>query len=178
MSFLSRLFNSKTTEKVTTEKSQIGIEMPKPNHITNHISIYFKEVPDWIDPASGWGYTKENALVITTDNPELGVHSEYVFAELRSRIEVRDALQAVFDGFQRGIQRLMEYGDSHYDVLSFKVYYFTIEDWEYLKNDFESHNNYENDKAGLEKHNQLRLEKIKYYSSECWINIDSFFGKY
>lgn len=178
MSFLSRLFKRKTDEHPVVKADHIGDETPKPANITNDVFGYFKEVPDWINRSSGWGYTKEDALVVDTDNPNLGVHSEYVFAELRSRIEVRDLLNAAFEGFKRGVQRLMEFGSSHYDVLEFKVFYFTKEDFEFLKNDFESHNNYENDKAGLERHNQLRLERIKYYSSECWINIDSFFGKY
>ena len=175
---LKRLFKRKPDNQPKVTADQIGIGAPQPANITNDIFGYFRERPDWMNPSSGWGYTKEDALVIDTDNPNLGVHNEYVFAEFRSRIEVQEKLNAVFDCFVRGRQLLMEFGSNHYDVLEFKVYYFTFEDFEFLKNDFESHNKYENDDAGLKRHNQLRFERIKYYSSECWININSFFGKY
>ena len=76
MSFLSRLFKRKTDEHPVVKADHIGDETPKPANITNDVFGYFKEVPDWINQSSGWGYTKEDALVVDTDNPNLGVHSE------------------------------------------------------------------------------------------------------
>ena len=108
MSFLSRLFKRKTDEHPVVKADHIGDETPKPANITNDVFGYFKEVPDWINQSSGWGYTKEDALVVDTDNPNLGVHSEYAFAEFRSRIEVDEKLNAVFECFRRVRQKLME----------------------------------------------------------------------
>ncbi|MBR3710495.1 MAG: hypothetical protein IKM99_05980 [Bacteroidales bacterium] len=178
MSILSKLFSRKTNKQQPRPVVQIGTEIERPTQINNPITDYLKKVPDWIGQRSGWGYGKEDALIMDTDNSMDGIHNEYVFAEYRSKIEVHKVLKMYYAGFERCGQRLVTDGpNQHYDVVSFKVYLFAEEDWVFLKKDYESHNGYKDDEAGLERHTQLRNDRIKYYTSECWINIDSFFGK-
>jgi len=146
-------------------------------NISKQINDYLYELPDWIGPDSGWGYSQDDALIITSHDSMTSIRNEYLFAEFRSQIEVMEVMKQHYGGFERCRQTLKAIGNSHYDVIEFKVYYFSEEDWNFLKNDFESHNEYKNDEAGLEAHNHLRAERLKYYISQCWFNIDSFFGK-
>jgi hypothetical protein len=177
MSLLTKLFSRKVKEQQTQEVTQIGTEIDRPTEISLPISDYLEETPIWIGRKSGWGYSKEDALKMATDNSVEGIHNEYVFAEFRSRIEVQEVLKMYYAGFERCGQRLVGGAIHRYDVITFKVYLFTEEDWTFLKDDYESHNNYQSDEAGLKVHTELRNQRMKYYISECWINIDEFYGK-
>lgn len=178
MSIFSNLFSRKTN-KQPKKVAQIGSEIALPAYVIHQIPYYLDKVPDWISPNSGWGYKKENALIMACEDPTEGVQNEYAFAEFRSKIEVREAMEMYFASIERcGQQLIIDESNHHYDVISFKVYLFTEKDWTFLKNDFEIHNNYENDEAGFNKHTRLRNKLIRYYMTECWINIDSFYGKY
>lgn len=177
MSILSKLFTRKAKEQQTQEVARIGMEIDRPAEIDRQISEYLNEIPKWIGSKSGWGYNMEDALKMATDNSMEGIHNEYVFAEFRSKIEVQEVLKMYYAGFERCGQRLVSGTNHRYDVIGFKVYLFTEEDWTFLKDDYESHNNYQNDEAGLKAHTELRNQRIKYYTSECWINIDEFYGK-
>lgn len=175
MSILTNPSSEKTDTQQPQEVVQIGTEIDRPAQITKTLSDYVKEVPEWIGEHSGWGYKKEDALIMACENSMEGIHNEYVFAKVRSKIEVEDVLKMYMGGFERCGQRLVFDGPNHnYDVISFKVYLFSEEDWNFLKNDYESHNEYKDDEAGLRMHTQLRNQRIKYYTSECWINIDAF----
>ena len=83
-----------------------------------------------------------------------------------------------YAGFKLIRQQLVFKEKKPYDVLQFYVYYLTDEDWEYLKSDYENHNQYEGDEEGLKKHNEMMEEMVKSYKSECWIDISKFFGKF
>ena len=178
MGIISKLFSRKTNKQQSREVVQIGTEIDRPTRVDFPITDYVKEVPEWIGQQSGWGYTKDDALIMACENSMEGIHNEYLFAEARSLAEVQDVLKMCFAGIQRCGQRLVTDGPKHhYDVISFKVYLFTEEDWNFLKDDFESHDEYKNDETGLRMHNELRNQRIKYYATECWINIDEFYGK-
>ena len=178
MSISSKLFSRKTNKHQPRQVVQIGKEIERPTHINNPITDYLKKVPDWIGKCNGWGFGKEDALIMDTENSMDGIHNEYVFAEYRSKIEVQEVLKMYYAGFERCGQRLITDGPNHhYDVISFKVYLFTEEEWMFLKNDFESHNEYKDDEEMLKAHNQMRNERIRFYTSECWVNIDAFYGK-
>jgi hypothetical protein len=178
MRILSKLFSRKTNKRQPKEALQIGTEIDRPTRLNKPLSDYVQHVPEWIGLHSGWGYEKEDALIMVCGNSMAGIHNEYKYAEARSKIEVDKVLKMCFIGFERCGQRLVADGPKHhYDVISFKVYLLTEEDWNFLKDDFESHNEYKDDDAGLKKHTELRSQRIKYYTSECWINIDEFYGK-
>ncbi|MBR1513000.1 MAG: hypothetical protein IJ622_01765 [Bacteroidales bacterium] len=178
MGILAKLFSRKTNKQQPKEVVQVGTEIDRPTQLTRPLSDYVKDVPAWIGEHSGWGYKKEDALIMACENSMEGIHNEYAFAEARSKIEVDEVLNMYYGGFERCGQRLVA-GDMnhHYDVITFKVYLFTEEDWNFLKDDFESHNEYKDDKEGRQRHGELRKQRVKYYTSECWIDIDAFYGK-
>ena len=92
MSILSRVFSKKTNNQQPKEEEQIGTEIDRPTQITESLSDYVKEIPGWIGQHSGWGYNKEDALIMECENSREGIHNEYVFAEARSKIEVQEVL--------------------------------------------------------------------------------------
>ena len=128
MSFLSKLFSRKTNEQQPKEAAGIGMDIDRPAPIGNPISDYLNEIPEWIGRKSGWGYGKDDALIMAVDNSMEGIHNEYVFAEFRSKVEVHEVMKMYFDHFERCNQRLVNSGMGHnYDVINFKVYFFTEE---------------------------------------------------
>ena len=162
----------------TNEKEQVGIEAIKPDNIKENIPYYMHRIPRWIGAGSGWGYTQEDALIMACKNPQKGIENEYEFIGQRSKIEVGKIPDMVYDSFELKRQRLIEKDGCHYDVLQFRVNFLTHEDWLFLKNDYESHDGYNDDDDGYDKYEELKSQKMRYYISECWINIDSFWGKY
>ncbi|MBR4337761.1 MAG: hypothetical protein IKP91_05940 [Bacteroidaceae bacterium] len=175
MSLFSSLFKKKQESRQLVERDQIGEEISRPEPISAKMSDFFSQLPSWIGDEKRWGYSKDDAFIMARDNHMGGIRSEYGFAEFRSKVEVREKLKMVYEGMERYKQRLVDDGPNHFDVLSIKVYLFTNEDWEFLKNDYESHNSYKDDEEGRKRHTQLRNERIKYYMTECWFNINSFY---
>lgn len=114
MSILSKLFSRKTSTQQPQQVVQIGMEIDRPTQINSLITDYLKNVPDWIGRHSGWGYGKEDALVMDTDNSMDGIHNEYVFAEYRSKVEVHEALKMYYAGFERCGQRLVTDGPNQH----------------------------------------------------------------
>ena len=104
--------------------------------------------------AGGWGYGKDDAVVITTDNPMEGVGLEYVFAEQRAKFEVLELdnlhpqTEHYFESYRSLQQSLRFFDDIPYDVIEGEV---TV-----------------TDDDGL----------VTIYRTECWFNIKQFFGKY
>lgn len=102
----------------------------------------------------GWGYGKEDAVVITTEDSIEGVGFEYQFAKQRAELEVLelDDLHSergnYFENFQRLRQRLLIIDDVHYDVIEAEV---TVTD----DDDNESK-----------------------YRTECWFNVEKLFDGY
>lgn len=166
-----------TSKKTTKEAKPIGTETNKPDNIKENISQHLHKVPSWIGAGSGWGYAQDDALIMNTKSSMTGVQNEHVFIGQRSKIEVSEMLNMVYEKFELKMQRLVQTDGHNYDILQFNVYFFTQEDWSFLKNDYESHNGYEGDEKGFDKHIKLKNQRAKYYTTECWINIDSFYGK-
>lgn len=123
-------------------------------HLCNpHTPIIFK----FFDPFHGlgsigeknWGYSREDAVVINTDDDTKGFQMEYIFAEERSRMEcIHCYNNACYVKVKRISQKLIRQDGKCFDVLTFKVYLFT------------------------------QGEKLKeYYQTECWFDITNFFNK-
>ena len=161
----------------TNKMGKVRKKAIKPDNIKENIPYHMPRVPRWIGAGSGWGYTQNDALIMACKDSQKGIENEYVFVEQRSKIEVGKILDMGYESFELKMQRLVEKDGCHYDVLQFRVNFLTHDDWLFLKNDYKSHNNYVGDEAGLKKHLKLIKQRMKYYISECWINIDSFYGK-
>lgn len=57
-----------------------------------------------------------------------------------------------------------------------KVTAYKESDYEFLKNDWESHNAYEGDEDGMHKHIELRDSMQIEYDIKGWFDISNFFG--
>ena len=100
--------------------------------------------------SGGWGYSREDAVVIETDDPMEGVSLEYKFIEQRTRFEVCELEDEYYlEHYERERQALVFHDEVPYDIITYKV---TI-------------GNFEDDST---------TEHIV----QCWFNIAQFFGKY
>lgn len=132
--------------------------------------------------SGGWGYSKEDAVVIELDNERDGVAMEYTFLEYRSYEEGIIFLphEERLEGFrfERGLQALHQDDDGRmYDRVTMTVFAFTEQDWEWLKNDWKQHDCYMDDKEGRRRHEALRKEKMMRYEIVGWFDISRFFGR-
>lgn len=177
VSFINKKKNKHESTAIKRLDNDIMKDVPQINKKLSEL-VHFNPLPEWINVNGGWGYSIDDAAIILNDNEFEGVHNEYVFAEFRSSLEVEIIMKMHFVGFERTEQSLHDYKGKPYDLIKFKVSYLTDEDWNELKNDYDSHNGFENDEEGLSQHEQKRNEAIRYYESGCWIDISHFFGKH
>lgn len=87
MSISSKLFSRKTNKHQPRQVVQIGKEIERPTHINNPITDYLKKVPDWIGKCSGWGFGKEDALIMDTENSMDGIQFQSLSVH-RRRLDV------------------------------------------------------------------------------------------
>ncbi|MBQ9772074.1 MAG: hypothetical protein IJW23_09660 [Lentisphaeria bacterium] len=130
----------------------------------------------------GWGYDKENAVVITETDPSEGVSLEYEFIEQRAYEELIFSRQngEEYRGIHLGSpsQSLHDINGVPHDHIEMEVTALPLKAWEELRADILAHNGYEDDEAGKARL-QERIETVKItYKTECWFNISEFFGKY
>ena len=96
----------------------------------------------------GWGYGKDDAVVITTDNPAEGVHLEYEFTEQRAQLEALKIEGCYYDSFQSLRQSVRIIDKIHYDVIEAEVTMCDDDD------------------------NETK------YRTECWFNVEKLFESY
>lgn len=111
-----------------------------------------KELDITIPMGGGWGYSKEDAVVIEADNYDDGIAMEYEFAERRVELEcavLSSSVPCEIANFHPLRQRLEIHDDVPYDVIESSV---TV--------DFDD------------------KEELVTFDVECWCNIKSFFGKF
>ena len=132
--------------------------------------------------SGGWGYSQENAVVVEVENSWDGVSFEYKYLEYRT---YEDAIifrpkgqQLAGFRFEKEKQSLVHGSDGKsYDRVTVKVSAYTEEDFAYFKNDWDSHNGYENDEAGKARHLQIAESKVIKYDVTRWFDISKFYGK-
>lgn len=133
--------------------------------------------------SGGWGYSQDEATIIQIDNTDKGIEMEYAFLQGRTYLEAIAFMpeEQRFAGieFEKTGQSLFHDKDGKpYDVIKMKVIAFKESDYEFLKNDWETHNAYEGDEVGMQKHNSLRNSKQIEYEITGWFDISAFFGKW
>ena len=160
--------------------------------IKYHLSLrqlifdHFKSLTGELPIKGGWGYTKEDAIIIDkndhTVNPKVpfdGVGLEYIIAEKRiyEALIILRPQEDRFSGIRWKLlsQDLIHDGDKSYDKLIFKVTAHRDKDFESLKVIWES--NQSNPDFDREEHLKRHEELLCYYETEYWFDITSFFGK-
>lgn len=137
--------------------------------------------------SGGWGYTKEDAVVIDKDDPVVlkgipfdGVGIEYIFVEERiyeelNRYESEDGKYSVV-GWNLLEQSLIFDDDRKYDVLSYEVTAIPESDWDSLNTEWECNTGLQTSESEMKAHIEKRNIKTICYSNECWFDITSFYG--
>ena len=137
--------------------------------------------------AGGWGYTKDDAVIIDKNDPVVpeglpfdGVSIEYVFVEKRiyEELIIFRLLGESYAGisWDQIEQSLESHDGRHYDVLIYEVTAFSESDWNELKDEWESNNCFKDSPEGLKTHEEKRASKMIKYTTEYWFDITSFFG--
>jgi len=151
------------------------------------VQILTEDYPsrDW--PISGgWGYTQEDAVVIETENGQLGVTLEYEFLKYRTYEEmiVFRPKEDRFAGFrfEKYMQFLVSSGEGsnerHFDNVIIKVTCFKEKDFNMLRENWIAHNGYVGDEEGKKAHMQLHESKMITFEIIGWFDITKFFGNY
>lgn len=131
--------------------------------------------------SGGWGYTKEDAVVLEVDNEGIGVDLEYQFLQYRTYEET-----IVFRPRGRKLaglrfETLRQYlvageNGKHYDCVTQRVHAFMERDFELLKRDWETHDAYIDDKEGRMRHLALAESKRISFEITGWFDISNFYG--
>lgn len=136
----------------------------------------------------GWGYTKDDAVVIDKEDPVVlkgipfdGVGIEYIFVEERIyeeliRYESEDGKYSVIEWHIIG-QSLIFDDERKYDVLSYEVTAIPESDWDTLKTEWESNTELQGSDSEMRAHIKKNNIKKITYSTECWFDITSFYGE-
>lgn len=84
---------------------------------------YFLDEYDPLPISGGWGYSKDDAVVIETEDSSIGVPLEYDFLEHRTMLELSQASPRLCDieDYQRLKQSVRIIDDIHYDVIEAQV---------------------------------------------------------
>ena len=132
--------------------------------------------------SGGWGYSQDDAVVIETKTESIGVSLEYKFLEYRTYEEAiifrPEGQQLAGIQFKCGDQSTILGQDGKcYDRISMEVTAYTEDDYNYLKADWVSHNAYEGDDIGKQKHLQLADSKKIVYEITGWFDISNFYKK-
>lgn len=196
----NKLFGNKSDSKDSTNNNQqkvVGTQVETPTVpvyegtpgirylITKESpkQILSEDFPGQEWPISGgWGYTPEDAVVIELDDDWEGVEFEYKFLKYRTYEEAvifrpKEQRLAGFQ-FESKMQSLHNgQNGRHYDEIIMSVTAYLSSDYEYLKNDWESHNAYEGDEVGKANHLQLAETKKIRYEIVGHFDITQFFGK-
>jgi len=151
------------------------------------ITADFKSLRYEMPITGGWGYTKEDAVVIDKNDPVVpkdipfhGIGIEYVFVEKRiyEELIIFQSEDNKCSGIEWNLvkQRLEVFEDRKYDVLLFEVTAIPDFDWETLQNEWESNDGFQGSESELKAHNDKRNDKTIRYTTEYWFDITSFFG--
>jgi len=151
------------------------------------IATDFKSTQSELPISGGWGYSKEDAVVIdknestvSGDMPFDGVGIEYVFVEKRiyEELIVFRPKEDRYFGIEWNLllQKSVRDDNKSYDVLSFEVTAFPNSVWQKVQVDLENH--YKPQVSDIEIKTILKEygeNQIK-YTTEYWFDITSFYG--
>ena len=150
------------------------------------ISDHFKSLKGELPIYGGWGYTKEEAVVIdkndstvTPGMPFDGVGIQYIFVEKRiyEELIIFRSKNDKYAGIRWNLvkQSVISDDGKDYDHLIFNVTAFKDSDWDELKNEWESNNGFYNNPEKQKIHEQKRDSKMIKYTTDYWFDITSFY---
>ena len=168
------------TKKNLVNQDTLGIPpgYPEPRDI---LRKHFPIIKDELCIRGGWGYGREDAVIVYSFDEEInpnqhfdGISLENVCIHYRILEEAEFAHEAKYTGINWKLteQKLLHGDDGiPYDLETVEVTMFTPEDWDFLKNDWESHDGYKDDEEGKLNHEALREERIIRFTEVFWFNV-------
>ena len=150
------------------------------------IAADFKSLREELPISGGWGYTKEDAVVIDRNDPVVskgmpfdGVEIEYIFVEKRiyEELIIFRPKDDKYSGIEWNLlkQKCTSDNGKKYDVLSFEVKAIPDLDWEELKSEWEENNGFQSSQSELNAHIEKRSSKMIRYVTDYWFDITSFY---
>ena len=150
---------------------------------------------DNIPISGGWGYTKDDCVIINKDNSSVGpiqgdffssksepfdgVSFEYFFVEKRIYLELitfRNPGEKYHGiGWQQLEQNLVSNNNRYYDHLRYLVKCHIDKGWDDLVKKYQDNNLFEDDPKGLENHQKERDKLLYCYKTDYWFDITSSF---
>jgi hypothetical protein len=135
----------------------------------------------------GWGYSREDAVIIDKDDPVVprdapfdGVGLEYFFVEKRiyEELIVFQPTDKRYSGIEwKPIeQRLMDTDGRWYDILTFEITALPDKDWNELKAEWEGPSGFNSNGFDIEAHLKKKDDRRIRYIGEYWFDITSFFN--
>lgn len=170
-------------KRIDSELFRLPANYPDPRSI---LLKHFPSIGSDYPITGGWGYTKDDAIVFTpdADNPvemleAFGVSLEYEIVPKRFYEEVIISRKPgeKFAGIRWDVvkQSACRFESRSYDVIEFNVTMFHEEDWERLRNDWESHGCYQDDPVGREKHMEMHHALMCEMKETFWFDITAFY---
>ena len=161
------------------------------------ITADFKSLKGEFPISGGWGYSKEDAVIIDKSDKSdpvvpkgmpfdgVGIEGiegiEYIFVEKRiyEELIIFRSDNNKFSGIEWNEikQEFRSDGERKFDVLFFDVTAIPDTDWEQLKSEWESNNGFQGSQSALDVHIEKRNSKVVHYKTEYWFDITSFYLK-
>ena len=144
----------------------IDIQAPKiktAETLREILAVDFKSLGGELPVHGGWGYSREDAVIIDKDDPVVskgmpfdGVDIEHVVVEKRiyEELIIFRSVNSRYSGIEWNLleQRLTSYEDRTYDVLSFEITAIPDADCKALKAEWESNNGFQASETELKIH--------------------------
>lgn len=130
----------------------------------------------------GWGYIKEDRVILELDNEGEGVAFEYKFLQYRTFEEtiVFRTKENRLAGLRFELIKQALVADDFgrfYDHIRMKVHAFTERDFIFLKSDWETHDAFRDDREGRMRHLELAASKRISFEITGWFDVSNFYGK-
>jgi len=142
----------------------------------------YKSLNGELPIAGGWGYAKEDAVIIDKNDPTVlqglpfdGVSIEYIFVEKRiyEELIIFSLLGEAYAGigWKQLEQSLERHNGKDYDILTYEVTALPKSDRHELKEDLKN-----GGPSGVVAYEEKRRKKMISYTTEYWFDVTSFFS--
>jgi len=156
----------------------------KPIEILERNFRYIRQIGS-LPISGGWGYTKEDAVIIDRDSPILKQQDSVdiqrivsLFIEYRTYQELTEhpepgkkynEIKCEFSDYS-----IIGSGDQKYWRLDYQISSIRDGDYIYLANDWDSNNGFTNDPEGLKKHDEEYNDRLVKYDTTFWFDVSDF----
>ena len=146
---------------------------------------HFPRTANQCNFSGGWGYDADHAVIVKEFDPEInpdekfdGVSLEYAFIDKRIREELifnrPEGDRFAGENYNTIQQALYRIDGVPYDYILVEVTAYPEKEWNELKEDWESHNCYNDDPEGRKRNLERKAACKITYQAEYYFNISDF----